>query len=199
MPPRNGVLSGMAITYVTAIVAIAAGLAAPSDPTFMRAPSGPLLDGFLVSLAVMAVHKAECYWTREYEVCPVYVTAARGRDPRQTLFIGFVVTFLAMMGFVFLVLRGPPWPLLMLAVWLAQGLHEIHHAAKSAAQRSYYPGTATALLFVAAIDLLVFPRWYALLEIDGRLGLHAFYAVQPIVFVAFWLEHRRWLGRLASA
>src|SRR5258707_14252687 len=97
--PKNGVLSGMAITYVTAILAIVTGLgAAPAHLVFMGTPSPSLLDGMLASIAVMGVHKAECYWTREYEVCPVYITAARGRDNRQTLFVGFVLTFLGMLA-----------------------------------------------------------------------------------------------------
>jgi hypothetical protein len=194
--PKNGVLSGMAITYGIALLALGTGLLLPSvRAVLMRAPSAALLDGMLLSIAVMAVHKAECWWRREYEVCPVYITAARGRDGRETLFIGFVITFLAMMAFVYLVLLGPPWPLLMLAVWIAQGLHEIHHAAKSVAARRYYPGTATALLFVGAIDVFVFPRWLALVDTEPRLWFWAFYAAQPILFAAFVLEHQRWLRK----
>ncbi len=79
-----------------------------------------------------------------------------------------------------------------MSVWLAQGLHEIHHLGKTIARRRYYPGLISALLFTAVIDLAFFPNWYAALNVGSQLGFYAYYAVQPLVLLAFYLEDRKW-------
>lgn len=200
--PKNGLLSGMCITWMSGAVALAAGLLyAPAQRAFDTAPPEALLDAFLVTVVVMAVHKVESYLTGEFNQCPVYFTsgnASWAQNPRQAIFAAFVSTFLGMMFLVYLTMRGGHWPMLLMGVWAAQGLHEYHHSAKSLARRSYYPGTVTGLLFAAAVGGLLFPAWAGALGVSGPL-FYAFYAAQPLVLLAFYLEDRRWLAGAAEA
>lgn len=202
LPPKNGLLSGMIITGLAAVAAVLAGLLSPDAVALFNrpVPTG-LLDVFFASILVMVAHKAESYFTHEYNVCPVYLASAHapwGSNPRASLFAGFVGTFLGMMFLVYAVMRGGPWPLLCLGIWAAQGLHELHHAAKSLAQGSYYAGTVTGLIFVAVMALLFWPAW------SGALGLAPVWstiyaAAHPVIFAAFWVEHRGWLAKGGAA
>jgi Protein of unknown function with HXXEE motif len=196
---KAGLLSGMAITWGTAIGAIGVGAFLPSlHPIFARAPSLHLLDLLLLSIAVMAVHKVECYFGRECDHCPVYLQMGDApwlRSPRDPAFVAFCSVFLALAVLLALALRGGPWPLLVMAVWAAQGLHETHHLGKTLARGRYYPGTATAIAFVLCLDLFFVPAYAAHLGLDGRAALIAYYALQPMLVVAFWLEDRAWQVR----
>lgn len=200
--PNNGPLSGMIIPAVTGVAALAGGLLSPEvRDVFAAQPSEVLRHGFLASICLMTAHKLESYLTHEYKVCPVYLTNAQsawGKDPRQAMFVSFVATFLGMSFVSYLMMEGSPWPMLLLSVWMAQGLHELHHSAKSLARGSYYSGTISALLFTGFTDWRLFPEWYAQLNLHSNLGLTLFYAVQPIVFGAFYLEHKDWMKKLAQ-
>lgn len=112
------------------------------------------------------------------------------------LFVGFVTTFLGMMGVAWALLLGGPWPLLLLGVWVAQGAHEWHHLGKSLARRAYYPGTVTGVLFVVVVGLWYFPAWSAALALDSWI-LVAWGAAQPVFLALFYLEDRAWLRKLS--
>jgi hypothetical protein len=197
--PGNGMLSGMVLTWGTAIVVLAAGLGSEEVRAGFDRPLAPaVLDGFGLTILFMLIHKVESYLTGEFDQCPVYLTAARASwatDVRRVNFVVFVGTLLTMMTVLYLVLLGGHWPLLLLAIWLAQGQHEWHHAAKSLAQRSYYPGTVTGLLFVASVQGLFFPAWAEAVGLGSGWRL-AYVAVQPLIFLCFYLEHRAWLRRV---
>lgn len=199
--PSNGLLSGMVLTWGTAALALTLGVASPTlTAPFDRLPSPALLDAFGLTVVLMLVHKVESYLTAEFDHCPVYLTAARASwatDVRRVNFVVFVGTLLAMLMVLYLVMLGGRWPLLLLTVWLAQGLHEWHHAAKSLAQRSYYPGTATGLCFVALMQALFFPAWADAVALpEGWRWTYA--AAQPLVFLGFFLEHRVWLRQVEA-
>jgi hypothetical protein len=195
--PKNGLLSGMIITQAAAVTAILAGLFVPgADLVFAGFPPRFVLDVFLGSVVLMTVHKVESYYFGEFEVCPVYLTVGKSweKNVRRAGFEVFVSAFLGGMFLLALALRGAPWPLLLMSVWLAQGLHEIHHLAKTLVRRRYYPGLVSALLFTALIDVALFPNWYAALHVESQLGFYAYYAVQPLVLLAFFLEDRKWFA-----
>jgi hypothetical protein len=197
--PKNGLLSGMILPALAAATALLIGFFLPNvAQIFSGTPSIAFLNSFLVSICLMTVHKIESYLTHEYDVCPVYLTngqASWAQNPRQAIFVAFVSTFIGMSFMMFLIFKGPPWPLLLLSIWMAQGLHEFHHSAKSLAQKSYYSGTISALLFTAQIDIFVFPKWYGDLGLASTAGFYAYYLIQPVVFLGFYLEHRGWLVR----
>ncbi|MCB9759890.1 MAG: hypothetical protein H6739_08655 [Alphaproteobacteria bacterium] len=199
--PPNGLLSGMALTWMTALVAIPAGLLSADAAAFFDHPLPVALqDALLLSVFLMAAHKGESYLQGEFNHCPVYLTSAQtrwGRNPREALFVGFVGTFLGLMLLVAMVMRGGPWPMLLLAIWLAQGLHELHHTGKSLARGYYYPGTLTGLAFTLFLDVAVFPLWLETLGL-GMETSWLYYGLQPLVILAFFLEDRRWLGKLGD-
>jgi hypothetical protein len=198
MPPRAGILSRMAITWSTALAILLVGLAVPSmHPIFAGPPSAKLVNLLLLSVGLMAVHKVECYATREWEQCPVYLgipSARWARGVRETAFVVFCSLDVAYMLLIALALRGPPWTMLVMAILCAQGLHELHHPAKSLARRRYYPGTASAVLFVLFMDLWFAPEYFAQLRLPFAKPLAWYYLAQPVVLLAFWLEDRAWLA-----
>lgn len=198
--PKNGLLSGMFIVYTTAAIAVAAGLFWPGVNQFFGAnPTTALINTFLVSILLMVAHKLESYFFREYDRCPVYLSSSGHakwmKHPRQILFVAFVGTFLMLMIVINLVMRGPPWPLLLMAIWMAQGLHEIHHSAKTLVERRYYPGVISSIFFVAHIDVFMFLQWGELVLKGHEWVYYVYYGLQPVVFLAFVLEHRWWSMR----
>ncbi len=82
-----------------------------------------------------------------------------------------------------------------MSAWVAQGVHELHHLGKTLASRRYYPGTISSLLFVASIDFLFFPVWLEHLNLRSGALFNFFYGIQPILVLAFALEHAHWLKR----
>ena len=66
---------------------------------------------------------------------------------------------------------------------------------KTAATRRYYPGLVTALLFTASVNVLVFPAWIACLPLESAPLFAIYYGIQPLIIVAFYVEHRRWLAK----
>lgn len=201
--PSNGLLSGMILTALAALAALVTGFFLPGTAqVFAGTPSDTLLNAFFISICLMTAHKIESYLTHEYNVCPVYLTngqAAWAQNARQAIFVAFVSTFIGMCFVTLLALKGSPWPKLLLFVWMAQGLHEFHHSAKALAQKSYYSGTVSALFFTAQIDVFVFPKWYAELGLASNAGFYFYYLIQPVVFLGFYLEHRRWLAKTQPA
>ncbi|MBT3984332.1 MAG: HXXEE domain-containing protein [Bacteriovoracaceae bacterium] len=197
--PKAGILSSMVITLVTAALAIIVGLFVPVlAQRFNASASSELVNSFLISIVLMVAHKLESYFTNEYDHCPVYLHASTkswGQKPRQAVFVGFVGTFLAMAFINYLLVKGPPWTLLILAAWASQGLHELHHSAKSLAQKSYYPGTITSIIFVAYGASSFFPKWSALVNTGGHDITAWYYAVMPFIFVGFYFEHKWWLKK----
>lgn len=197
--PKNGALSGMILPALTAAIVLPLGLVSAGFRSHFEAPLPPaFLWAFFATIVVMAAHKLESFWFEEYEQCPVYLANGQkpwARNPRKAVFVSFVSTFLGMLGVAFLGFAGPPWHLLVMTVWLAQGAHELHHTAKSLSRRRVYPGTASSLLFVGLMWTAVFPLWHDL--VIGARGAFFFgtYAALPLVFLAYYLEDRRWTSR----
>lgn len=188
----------MNIPALTAAVVLPLGLISDDFRSHFSAPLSTTFQWcFFASIVVMAAHKLESFWFEEYEQCPVYLTsgqAAWARNPRKTVFLAFVPTFLGMMGVTFLGFLGPPWHLIVMTVWLGQGAHELHHSAKSLARRRVYPGTVSSVLFVGLMWFGVFPLWHDL--VIGARGAIFFgaYAALPLIFFAYYREDRRWLS-----
>jgi hypothetical protein len=200
--PPHGALSGMIITGATAVLVITLCLLIPSFKAHFQAPlSERLLNFFLLSILIMALHKAESFYALEYEKCPVYLNSGRtdwAKNPRKAIFLSFVSTFIGMLFVVYLALLGPPWHLVLITIWLAQGLHECHHLAKSLARKIFYPGLFTSLLFVLVQSFAVFPLWYD--QVIGNRGViyFAYYALVPCTVLAFYFEDSAWTA-LATA
>jgi hypothetical protein len=200
--PKNGPLSGMVITAVAAFVVMPLAFAYEPVREHFEKPLSPSLRAmFLVTVVLMALHKAESYWFHEYDECPVYLTSGRAvaDNPRRAIFVGFVPTFVGMTFVLYLAFLGPPWHLLLFVVWLAQGLHEVHHLAKTLARKKLYPGVFTAIAFVLTMTFGVFPLWHD--EVVGARGalFYAYYAAVPVLLAAYYLEDRRWTSRAAVA
>ena len=192
----------MIVVGIAAAAILVIGFFLPGlHPIFAAEPDRGLLDALMVTVVAMILHKGESYRFREWERCPVYQTSTRepwAEARGQLLFLGFVPTFLGLLLLLALVLRGPPWPLLGLFLWCSQGLHEVHHVAKSLVERSLYPGTVTSVRFVASVDALLVPRVAGHLAIEGSAPLIAFYAVQVGMLAAYVVEHRGWRARYVA-
>jgi hypothetical protein len=191
----NGLLSGMTIPAVAGAAVLLIGLFFPSLRARFGSPLTPELRWiFLASIVVMILHKVESYGAGEFDVCPTYLNTERkfGGNVRKAMFLSFVPTFLGMLVVTYLAFVGPPWHLLLLTVWLAQGVHELHHSAKSAARGRLYPGVFTSVLFVGVTALLMYPRWWD--QVLGARGpaFPVFYALLPFVWAAFYFEDKRW-------
>lgn len=201
--PRNGLLSGMLLTWGGAILAVGVGLFLPEQAARLSThPPDALILGLGVTVALMAAHKAESWLLGEFDRCPVYLNLGRGsswqRAPRRSFFVGFVGTLLGMLALVTLVMWGRAWPMLLLFIWMAQGQHELHHLGKSIAERRYYPGTVSGLAFAAGVDALIVPGWLANAGLPAA-WLQAWVGAHALVLGAFVLEHQRWLGRGGAA
>lgn len=197
--PKNGALSGMIIPALTAVVVLPLGLLSDGFRSHFSAPLTPAFQWvFFATIVVMTVHKLESFWFEEYEQCPVYLTSGQAswaQNPRKAVFLSFVPTFIGMLFVAYLAFLGPPWHLLVMTVWLGQGAHELHHGAKSLSRRRVYPGTFSSLLFVGLMWFGVFPLWHDL--VIGARGAVFFgtWAALPLVFLAYYLEDRRWVTR----
>jgi hypothetical protein len=200
--PKNGHLSGMIIPAAAAGVLPVALVWPAFRARFAAGLSPAFLGAFLLSAVVMALHKAESFWAGEFDQCPVYLTsgqAAWAQNPRKAIFLAFVPTFIGMLLVASLALIGPPWHLLILTIWLGQGLHELHHSAKSVARRRFYPGVFTSLIFVAVVSFGVFPRWYGAVVGSRGAIFYGYYALIPFVWLAFYAEDRSWISRADPA
>ncbi|MCB9741663.1 MAG: HXXEE domain-containing protein [Alphaproteobacteria bacterium] len=193
----------MIITWLGVVVALLAALALPEE-TQARL-SGPLPRelslGLALTVGLMIAHKAESWVQGEYDRCPVYLNIGKapwGDNPRQTFFVGFVGTLLAMLVLVALILWGGPWPMLLLLIWIFHSQHELHHLGKSIVERRYYPGTVSGLAFTAGVDLLMLPGW---VEAAGlpELAVPVWVALHLPMLGAYALEHRGWLAKGGAA
>lgn len=193
--PSNGLLSGMIITWLSVVGILFWGIFFPSWMTpFFVNPSPEFLNAFLVSIIIMAIHKYESFYFEEYNHCPVYLTSGRktwAKNSREAIFLPFVGTFLGLTFLLYFSLCGQPWTMLIPIVWLAQGLHEIHHSAKALAQKKYYPGTVSSIVYVLQINLLLYPAWWNALAASNQAVFYFYYLVQPFVFAGFYFEHRQ--------
>ena len=197
--PKNGPMAGMIVPAVAAALVLPIGLLSSTFRSHFASPLTPALQvAFFASVVLMALHKLESFWFGEYDQCPVYVTQANSGfadNPRRAQFLTFVPTFLGMLTFAFLAFLGPPWHLITLTVWLGQGLHELHHLAKSAARGRAYPGIVTSILFVGVMSFAVFPMWHA--AVIGARGLifYGYYALMPLVLLGHYVEDKKWISK----
>jgi hypothetical protein len=197
--PKNGLLSGMILTAISAVTVIAVVFIFPEIHQRFDVPLSPSLRFlFLMSALLMVVHKAESYIFGEYDQCPVYLTTGNSpsaKNVRQAIFLSFVPTFLGMLFMVYFALVGPPWHLMIIAIWLGQGLHEFHHLAKSLSRKKTYPGLYSSLLFIGTLSFGVFPLFYDSLSTTRGSLFYAYYLLLPVVFFGFYREDRSWTAR----
>jgi hypothetical protein len=149
-------------------------------------------------VAVELLHKVESFVMGEFDHCPIYLAAAVSTwsaNVRSGLFVTFVASMQVFTLLIVLIMHGEPWPLLLIAVWAAQGLHEVHHSAKSVAMGGYYPGTWSSLLFIGWSAGFLVPAW--LRAWSAPVWAPAAYVVAiAVLFVAYWAEHRIWLAKV---
>lgn len=198
---KNGLLSGMVLTWGTGVIVVPLTFFAASFRQHFEAGlSHELYWAFVASVIAMAAHKIESFLTGEFDQCPVYLTTGNSLkgEVRKGVFVGFVPTFVGMTFVVMLALYGPPWPLVICVVWLAQGLHELHHTAKSLSRRSLYPGSITSLVFVGIMAGFFYPLWFEQVVGSGP-WLYVYWLAIPVVFVAFYLEDRWWTSRVPES
>lgn len=194
--PKNGPMSGMLLPGLTAAVVLPLSFLSPAFRSAFAAPLSPLFLGvFLASIVLMALHKLESFWFDEFDQCPVYLTSGQAdwaQNPRKAVFLGFVPTFIGMLAMAFFAFLGPPWHLIIITIWLGQGAHELHHTAKSLSRRRAYPGIVTSVLFVGVMTFGLFPLWHD--AVIGARGLvfYGYYALLPLVLLAFYREDRQW-------
>jgi hypothetical protein len=200
--PKNGLLSGMILPGIATGVVLPLALVSSSFRSHFTAELSPQFQlMFLASALLMALHKVESFFFAEYDHCPVYLTNSRApwaQNPRKAVFLAFCPVFVGMLLFSCLAVFGPPWHLILMTVWLGQGLHELHHLGKSLARGRAYPGIVTSLLFVGVMCLGVFPLWHQAVLGERGVVFYLFYAALPHVLLAFYLEDRRWLARGGS-
>lgn len=121
-------------------------------------PSPRLVGWFGIAIVVMAIHKVECWYAREWLVSPLFawvthVAEARGSSIDDTvgaaLFVSFVTWLFVGLAMVWLTLRGGRGPLIALALWGMTFLLEWHHVLRAIAAWDYYPGLYTAVVYLA--------------------------------------------------
>lgn len=133
------------------------------------APISPRVRAlFLASVAVMFLHKVECWLTDEWLVSPFFqwlVSLAPRLDPDpaaalgEAMFLVFVVWLFAGLVMGGLLMRGGAAAWAALAIWgLTFGL-EWHHVARAIARGGYYPGLVTAAVYLPLMAVF----WRALL------------------------------------
>lgn len=197
--PKNGLLSGMILTFATIIVVIPLCLFSASfAQKFNHSLTPQLQQFFFLSILLMAIHKLESFFAKEYEHCPVYLTSGKSawaQNPREAIFLSFVPTAVGMLFFLYLTILGPPWHLVFLTVWLAQGLHEIHHLAKSLARRKIYPGLYSSIAFVLVVSFGIFPLWHDLVFAQRGVFFKTYYLMLPVILAAFYFEDRIWFQK----
>lgn len=192
--PRHGLLSGMIVPGIAAAVVLPLAIFSSTFRSYFDQPlTAPLQLAFFASVVLMALHKVESFWFAEYDQCPVYTSQPQD-NPRKAVFLAFVPIFIGMLIFSFLGFIGPPWHLITLTIWLGQGVHELHHTAKSLARGRLYPGIVTSVLFVAVMSLGLFPLWHDAVLGDRGVLFFSYYLALPAVFLGFYLEDRRWIS-----
>ena len=192
--PKHGPMSGMIVPAIAAAIVLPLGLLSANFRSHFTDPMSPtFLWVFLASAVLMALHKVESFWFGEFDQCPVYVSQPV-ENPRKAVFLAFCPIFIGMLFFAVLAFMGPPWHLILLAVWLGQGLHELHHTAKSLARGRLYPGLITSVLFVGVMSFGLFPMWHD--SVIGSRGLlfYGYYVLMPLVFLAHYREDRKWIA-----
>ena len=134
-----------------------------------------------------------------------YHLVEKNYAPREAAFICFYAAFFLLAYSMFQLTSPPPAPLLVLWLLLAQGGFEIHHTSKTTyglyrwfVNRRlkkngswlywYYPGTATALLFLGWIAFHFLPRYCELLPAEcARVFRYLFGAYVFVVY--FFMFH----------
>lgn len=200
--PAPGPLSKMALTALVPALGAGVALVHAAFRARLAAPfDEALLSSLGLSVGVMILHKIECYFAHEYDACPVYLNLERApfaKSRRQALFVSFVVPFLVLLLLIYAVASGAPWHWLAIGVWLGQGLHELHHVARSASRRRRYPGAATAAVFALVVLGAVWPATARALGLGDGWVTWLGAGLAPLVGLAFYLEDRAWLTKLAA-
>lgn len=133
---------------------------------------------FLLSVAVMFLHKVECWVTDEWLESPFFswlVSLGPALDPDpnaalgQAIFLVFVFWLFAGLFMGWLLMRGGASAFAALAVWGLTFLLEWHHPVRSLARGGYYPGLATALVYLPLMGWY----WRELLGLVRRPGAPA--------------------------
>lgn len=200
--PPAGPLSQMLLTALVPALGVGAALLHIGFRARLLAPfDEALLTPLGLSVGVMILHKFECFFAREYDSCPVYLNLERApfaRSLRRALFVSFVAPFLVLLLLMYAVALGAPWHWLTIGAWLGQGLHELHHVARSLSRRRPYPGVATAIIFVCVMHGMVWPATAHALGLASGWGSWLGLALTPTAMIAFYLEDRAWLRKRAA-
>lgn len=126
----------------------------------MTAPPLPrdMVRVFAVAVALMFLHKVECFLTAEWTVSPFFqwlisLGPRFGSTPEEVLgaaiFLVFVTWLFLGLAMGLLVLRGGWGPHIALGIWGLTYILEWHHVARSLAAGGYYSGLITAVAYLA--------------------------------------------------
>lgn len=88
--------------------------------------------------------------------------------------------------------------MILIMVWIAQGLHEMHHTAKTLVRRKIYPGLFSSMAFVSVMSFKLFPLWHDVLFSQRGFLFTAYYALLPIIFLIYFIEDKIWYGKAKS-
>lgn len=139
---------------------------------------------FLVSIALMFLHKIECWWMHEWLDSPFFQWLhARGgilaESPEdafgETVFLAFVTWLFIGLIMGVLTLWGGWGPHIALGIWGLTELLEWHHLIKTVQRGEYYVGLGTAMVFLAFMllywrELLKQVDWGPAPPVTGRSG-----------------------------
>lgn len=109
----------------------------------------------------MALHKAESYYTGEWNTAPVYqAILGMELEAGEMLFLSFVITLFAGLLCCLFILSFRSGTVFFLAFWGLTFLLEFHHLVRTLAGGHYYSGLFSALAYI----VLGFFYWKDLLR-----------------------------------
>ncbi len=112
----------------------------------------------MLAIVVMAAHKVECWFAREWLHSPFFawlisLATRLGESPDDALgasiFLVFVIWLFVGLGMGLLMLRGGAGTLIALGLWGLTFLLEWHHVYRSIHVGGYYAGTISAVVYLA--------------------------------------------------
>lgn len=112
---------------------------------------------FGLSIALMFLHKVECWFTEEWMDSPFFQAILHsaywaGLDAEamqgELMFLVFCVWLFIGLVMGWLVLWGGPGPAIALGIWGFTFVLEWHHVFRTIGRGGYYPGIATAAVYL---------------------------------------------------
>ena len=146
----------------------------------MQGPKKQLLFVLISSIIVMFLHKVECYYTNEYNVCPVYqekiMPMSNGGGVAHAIFLTFCFWFFLFLVVVTAIFASEGRALkTLLGIWILTFVHEIHHPIQTLMDGTYYSGTITAYLYtlVGAVYVAAYAKVFMLCGPYQAVGMYA--------------------------